>query len=323
MRKREILVIAVVVALGACLAAPCLISRREQSRRDVCEFRLMFLALGGLRCNELEGQFPGYENKQGVNFKGETVATGWAFRVMPYVGFETKGENQEFLQQAAAKSGIQQLGHYKQALADFGDSEDAAQQGDIPQFRFAALLCPADVAKHNKNVACSFVANCGMPDRSSTEFPADWAANGIFFDRFESEDSIEISVPDIAAGDGADQTLLFGENVDAGKWTDHKENLVGMLWAAGGKNAPKKISQPVYRINEKRGLGDGSYRFARPSSHHTGGANVAFASGRTQFLNEKMAPLVYAQLMAPDDLQAKYPGTEFSVDFESLSVSDP
>lgn len=321
MRKREIAVVVVILAVGACLAAPCLIYRREQSRRDVCEFRQMFLAQGALRCDDLEGELPGYQNRQGVNFKGETVATGWAFRIMPYVGFDSQAEEAEFLQKAAAKSGVRTLGEYKQALQPYGESEDAAQQGDVPRFRMPALLCPADMNKHDQLAACSFVANCGMPDAVAENFPADWPANGVFFNTFEVDDPPHVSIADILLGDGADNTILFAENVDAGRWTDTSENLVGVLWATGGADSPAYMKSPVYRVNENRGQGDGGYRFARPSSFHSGGALVSFASGRTQFMNEDINPLVYAQLMAPDDQQAKYPGTKTPAAFASLTNS--
>jgi prepilin-type processing-associated H-X9-DG protein len=40
--------------------------------------------------------------------------------------------------------------------------------------------------------------------------------------------------------------------------------------------------------------------FARPASHHSGGVNVVFADGHTQYLREDIDYLVYQRLITPN-----------------------
>lgn len=325
MRKREFIIIGVILLCGCCLLSPWLISRREQSRRDVCEYRLMFLAIGAQRCETSEGAFPAFKNLQAINYKDETVTTGWTFRVLPFVGYDTKDANAAMQNALAAKSGVQLLGDYAKALEPYGDSPDANRGGDVPSFSVPAMLCPADDTKLSKGAACSFVANTGMPDATGEEdadqtdaLPFDWQANGLFFNGYDDANAPQVTLEFVSSHDGAESTLLFAENVDAGKWTDTNENKVGFVWATGAEDSPAHMRQQVLRVNQQRGESDGSYRFARPSAFHVGGANVAFASGRTQFLDESIAPTVYAQMMAPDDANAKYAGSETPVDWSAM-----
>ena len=55
-----------------------------------------------------------------------------------------------------------------------------------------------------------------------------------------------------------------------------------------------------------------SYAYARPSSNHSGGVNVTYCDGHTQFLSDSIAYPVYAQLMTPQGANAVSPGTTSS-----------
>jgi prepilin-type processing-associated H-X9-DG protein len=53
--------------------------------------------------------------------------------------------------------------------------------------------------------------------------------------------------------------------------------------------------------------------YARPSSHHPGGANVVFCDAHVKFLNENIDYIVFAMLMTSNQSKARIPGTETSV----------
>jgi prepilin-type processing-associated H-X9-DG protein len=185
------------------------------------------------------------------------------------------------------------------------------------------LVCPADSPEKGKPTGAwlSYVANSGMPDVAGTEFPSDWPANGPFLDRFAAPLGAnvllaprDVSLAWIDERDGTGQTLMLSENLDAAKWTDTDEARVGFVWVANQVDGEPNPGNLLHRINAERGLGDGSIRFARPSSNHPGGVNVMYCDGRSEFLTETIDYLVLVRLMTPDDLDLKLAGTDKPVD---------
>ena len=90
-----------------------------------------------------------------------------------------------------------------------------------------------------------------------------------------------------------------------------QESECGFLWHT--------LEGKAYDINEKAGERTGrkgmlignrgydhkyDYRFARPSSFHSGGVNVVFADGHGAFLREDIPYWVYVQLMTPNGQKA-------------------
>ena len=140
----------------------------------------------------------------------------------------------------------------------------------------------------------------------------DWPANGVFLDRLDPHFRPS-SLAYLTAHDGAERTLLLSENTDAGLQTDANEARVGFVWVPHLVAGVPDPGDRVLRINVDRRHGDGSLRFARPASFHTGGVNVALASGATQFLTAHIDYLVFVQLMTPDDHGLKHPGTNHEV----------
>lgn len=53
--------------------------------------------------------------------------------------------------------------------------------------------------------------------------------------------------------------------------------------------------------------------WARPSSYHGAGVNVAFASGRVLFLRETVDPQVYIALMTPFDMKSDSPNSNYQL----------
>jgi hypothetical protein len=57
--------------------------------------------------------------------------------------------------------------------------------------------------------------------------------------------------------------------------------------------------------------GQAAASWARPSSYHSGGVNVAFGSGRVLFLRETIDYQVYIALMTPNEETSASPNREF------------
>jgi hypothetical protein len=104
----------------------------------------------------------------------------------------------------------------------------------------------------------------------------------------------------IMKGDGLATTLMIAENRDATQYVDRNETTNGFVFDPPTGAAFKAINGP--------GFG-GNYATARPSSHHPGGVNAAFAAGTVRFLHEDIDYLVYIALMTTKGSEAKEPGS--------------
>jgi len=183
----------------------------------------------------------------------------------------------------------------------------------------------------------------------SSTMPRDWADNGVFFDLYTGDprlnpgagknasfEMVAMSNAVIARGDGLQHTILMSENVDAGAWTDTTEAKIGMVWNATGtvnmNTNPPNLTPPDDNMRINRGIGmseleggavrttanqensssrsnSQSVTFARPSSYHPGGVNVAYCDGRVEFLGEQIDYHVYCMLMSSNGQRARLPGS--------------
>ena len=146
------------------------------------------------------------------------------------------------------------------------------------------------------------------------------AATGVFW---RKDDSHPLSLDEISQADGMSQTILLSENLQAGMWydTDTAKIAFGLpietkgnqvLFGAG--SFLESVAAPLntvftggslataspsdWRINADLKAKKGTR--PRLSSRHEGGVIVIFADGSSRFLNEKIDPHVYVQLMTPD-----------------------
>jgi prepilin-type processing-associated H-X9-DG protein len=143
----------------------------------------------------------------------------------------------------------------------------------------------------------------------------------------------------VMRGDGLQNTVLVSENVDAGNYTDQQEAKLGMVWSGTGTvntgSDPPNLnpSDDNMRINRGTGMSDlqgGSVQtssntatqnssssssspqasvFARPSSYHPGGVNMAFCDGRVTFVSQDIDYYVYCMLLSSNGARVRKPGT--------------
>ena len=156
-------------------------------------------------------------------------------------------------------------------------------------------------------------------------------------------------------GDGVQYTLLLSENVDAGSYLDTDERFVGMTWGAplavDTSSTPYSAMLPakLRRINENKGdqlseiadlaepggsgapplpLTTTSYEddddapyhyYARPSSPHPNGVNVAFCDGHALFISDRIDYYVYTLLMTPQGQEVRDPNTGRALQLDGYS----
>jgi prepilin-type processing-associated H-X9-DG protein len=108
---------------------------------------------------------------------------------------------------------------------------------------------------------------------------------------------------------------MLSENAAPHDWTDLSETRTTFLWWEHLEPFPE-ITDPSdpqasvfqrIKINGQLGQEPDPYgiEFARPSSYHPGGVNVAFAGGNVRFISEELTYHVYILLMTPNGRGAK------------------
>lgn len=282
--KTEMVVVVVIVLAAIALLIPFALQQRAASRATTCQDRLQRLALAVIEYDTQHGSLPGYRQSMGE------LTVGWVPPLLPLL--HAADQQTEALQ--------------AQALA-------ALQENKRGPARLPTLLCPAQ-SPGERTSPISFIANCGMPDNTKeSDLPPDWQTNGLFFDHLAEPEARRVmtNLNWLTRHDGAETTLLFSENIDAGAWSDSDEAKTGFVWAANMDAEGNPTSLPdVLRINQERGAGDGSLKFARPSSYHRGGVNVVMASGSSRLVNDQIDYLVWQRLMVADGANVKLAGQD-------------
>lgn len=322
--RREVVIVLFLGGMVLLILLPFLARERYRARRAQCELHQIRVAQALLHYEEDHGQFPGYKNIQAVDEKGRAVATGWVFPILPYLtavpaNVSYGRETVRYREGLVSKESKAEPKPYADAYRQYGPDATEGNRGRTPSIYIAELVCPSNRPKDKESHPnwCSYVVNSGMPDVEPTDnLPPDWPANGVFMDRFSQNGRAAdpVSLQFIEQHDGADVTLMLTENVDAGDWTDSKETLVGFVWVAEFVDGRPSRNGKLLGINQLTGKGDGSIRFARPSSYHAGGVNVAFCSGRTQFFSERSDYLAFARLMMSDETSIRRPGSDELID---------
>lgn len=235
----------------------------------------------------------------------------------------------------------------------------ASASGDYRRRYLEVVTCPSVHLKSRSVPFLNYAVNTGMPDLPSAlpevggaaGTPRDHQANGMLFDNYTESPLVK---PDAAARapmvitslrsirDPKDRTILIVENADAGlyatlapetleKTGTRNEAAWGCVWSPGPITMVdgKPVMSPgddvlAPNIGTGGSPGPSDIRYARPSSHHPGGFNVAFAGTNVQFINEQISYYIYAKLMASDDANAKLPGSDTPLDaaFRKYEVTD-
>jgi prepilin-type N-terminal cleavage/methylation domain-containing protein len=196
------------------------------------------------------------------------------------------------------------------------------------------VRCPSDEADTtDQQISCqiSYAANGGLPDnlqvvQSATHAPYgfDWPQNGALDNRLKGDhpDTLPIekllkvyytTLGDLTNGDGQSNTILYAENSDLEDWNyAPTEFHACIVWddLYDPSSPPRQflnknpldatgfaIEKPAQLLPLfSTGL-PAVIPYSRPYSGHPNGFVLAFADGRTAFVNEGMDYTVYMRLM--------------------------
>jgi hypothetical protein len=280
------LVVVAIIAMLVGLLVPATLRAREAARRGKCSNNQHEMGIAALAYDTTNGHLPGVVNGLGPVTAGTTWQLSWAVVLLPNLGRED------------AWAG------WKAAMT--GAATPPLYTGSVPQ-----LVCPSS---DPQSTVLSYVGNCGASDSNYHE-TVNAASTGVILDYYNVPSMPRVSASSIK--DGAAQTLMFSENLQAGNWmggtatvlptawgqsSNVLDYLVGMFWsiktATTSPSSASGINQCLAGpIAQATGYGSGTM----PSSNHPGVVLVTYCDGHQEALSQDIVYGVYASLMAPDD----------------------
>jgi prepilin-type processing-associated H-X9-DG protein len=281
---RDLFVAVAVIALLIMFVPRMMVDGVRTGRSNPCRNNLKNLALALIQYEVSKNQYPGYNN----DLDPSTIGTpnndrSWTFVILPYMdhrGLFDKLRNSQVPSQYDAQGNV------------------ASKNAAVPP-------------KLHVTGYTTYVVNTGQLDAPATALrPADFPENGVFHTGVRSTPDERLAVMSsqyVAAGDGLGTTLLMAENADARSWTDTAERWTGFTWHAadGQPGAPTAYPIDPLGLNVMSGQSKNRARqstaagYARPSSHHPDGVNVAFCDGHVRFISDQISYRVYQAMMTP------------------------
>lgn len=305
----EMLVVIVIISMLVALLVPAVIGARARARRVSCMNKMDQAGKAIAQYEAAKGYLPGYVNKIGTAKFASSVASSnnlsWAVVILEYMG-----------------------------RADLWKEWRTGSGGPPPVVEMPEYVCPSDTERRGKAGTLSFAANCGISDERTTDLPAyvglagsttyDQSAWGLFFDHdptggttapygLPGSKVVKIGIDEIA--DGATQTILLSENLDAGNWNSVRlstpptepvvdQAKVGIVWWSAESSLPWASVVPGEVMINSENPSMPPYK-ARPSSNHPGGVNAVFADGHSQFISDQVDYNVFRDQMISDQAAAR------------------
>ncbi len=304
----ELLVVIAIIGTLMGLLLPAVQSARESGRSNQCRANLTQLQKAMTSYEAANEDYPGYVNEVGLLTK--TTKASWGAMLLPY------------LEQQALWDKYAQGIHVVAPVEVFVCPSNPPLAEGLPGMSYLANA--------------GYIGNERVNEEDDCE-PMENPANGMFFDRVRAgapdirdltadcqdpqlDPVFKITFATIQSqGDGSTNTLMFAEGLSALYWTHvggdapDKKWHFGFCWEQPGEiqyaeqNSPDRPDigrDPQFRKPNgvREPLGGDTMRgktenSAFPSSHHPSGVNVAFVGGQVRLLNDRISPLVYAQLM--------------------------
>ncbi|HJT35769.1 MAG TPA: DUF1559 domain-containing protein [Pirellulales bacterium] len=267
----ELLVVISIIGMLMALLLPAVQQARESGRRNTCNSNMHNLALAVTGYAGAKGVFPGYcEPLQIVplgaganpNQTPPTYPVSW---VVPLLSYLERTDVYDIWRDQNQWSSATAL------AASTGNS------GMPPQIYMNILTCPSTPPSSTLNsTPCVYVANSGMVDYNNgqggtpTGLPADWQANGVFFNHFDSQSYnvaaagafnpaplcsqvpnfspiVNISLDFITVHDGSSLTLMLSENNNVPAITVGTSGVTatGLSQSTGSWGAPNTAATPI------------------------------------------------------------------------------
>jgi len=294
----EMLVVVAIIGMLAAMVLPAVQQAIESGRNAQCKANQHNVALAIKNYAESRNRYPGYVEKLNNKATDERWKKAtWVVMIAPYLGRN--------------------------------DVWETWKNSNLPATPFIELVvCPSNFPDTERTQQLSYVVNCGREDKEKDD---DKVENGLFMERYNGKKQVRPDIPD-----GVSQTMVLSENIQAKKWTVHEESVaakqeapdiykveqfIGAVWDGYDINRYYVESDEVSSVHEDWDFMDldSNYKYARPSSYHGGGVNMAMADASVHFVRDSIEKGVLAKLMTPNGRESDNKNNEQR---EPLSDSD-
>lgn len=326
----ELLVVIAIIGTLFGLLLPAIQRSRESSRRSTCLSNIRQLALAALEFEVRARRYPPVIDQLPVQQQDALATeryTTWAVILLGDMG------RQGIIDKYA-------LGHVP-----------------MPSYFIETYLCPSDGSKSRRGAVLSYVANAGWGTSAAHQRPSNGAflnrayqpkaavLEGHWKDgkdhTLSFSERVDIANYDIMGWNGFKAAAENGDQIDRDVVdSDNADRIWGpvFVWHRNPQKCSYinpvttcKCNNPDPSCAPEEGTGrymaknctlqcniEERSPNATPSSEHSGGVNVAFASGRARFLRETIDYDVYRALMTLNDKLSDSPLRDMMVDDASL-----
>jgi len=323
----ELLVVITIIGMLMALLLPAVQAAREAGRRAACQNNGKQLSLACLNFESARRRFPGYgEFLVMANANPDDYPTTDPYTTM------TNGTK------IVDVSWVVMLLPYTERNDLWERWRDPATtlkgQLHIP---LPFTICPSNPPEQTGTGSSwlAYVANCGIPDGTSTYDPQrsalavpDGPKTGVFFNRQRwaaATNNLKMSLDTMSGKDGSSNTIMLSENLQATEYVPTGADLhrraiseadVGMVWDGNcDPLAPAKSStvppvfslQPGANPDAPRTPYSPAYDstgiipiYARPSANHPGMVMVSFCDGSVRTISTQIDYPIFRHLMTPD-----------------------
>lgn len=275
----ELLVVISIIGMLMALLFPAINSARENGRQTTCRNNMRSVVTALHAYESKQNRYPSFMNISG------SATNPLMHELLP-----------EFERQDL----------YRSFNNGYGNDPTAA---GYPTAFLEFLQCPSNVRGTGGAVNC-FVYNAGtygvVNSEDTVELDGDPVGHfvstvtfplnvkerhlGMFYQVGAS------SAADLTGGDGAMNTLLVSENLNAGDWNLKTEAHIGFTWELPNTPSDPTLLHGINRRKTEAGFA--------PTSNHPLLVNVAFADSHVRTLTENLDYFVYVQLCTPNGAAA-------------------
>jgi prepilin-type N-terminal cleavage/methylation domain-containing protein/prepilin-type processing-associated H-X9-DG protein len=288
----ELLVVIAIIGMLMALLIPAVNAARESARANTCRNNMRNLATAIILYEGKNNRYPALFGNRYTRPNGSYTERPLIYAISPELG---------------------QANLFKRYGVNWSDGA----LDKVPDTHLDILVCPSDAQDPSQNPSpISFVFNAGKVNSAGVAEPISSTtkkAHGVFFPVGAMSSS------DVFNNDGLGTTLMLSENLDAGNWNvwytagtppvPPKGQEVEFVWWDIANGSSPNEQWPKHSINALPSAPfqiATDYNFARPSSNHGNGVNVAFCDSSVRFIEQSIDYLVYIQLMTTNSLQSVF-----------------
>lgn len=187
--------------------------------------------------------------------------------------------------------------------------------GTVPSTLYWDLMvCPSNPPLTTQGQWLSYVINCGLYNNNKN--PAD----GIAFNQLSNPPGPRTSGDSLISSRGDSYTMMFSENTlgivntaNNSGWVQSSAGnamqYTGFCWqSTNSPNAAMQVNGDKADTTPPNSQFSSALTdYARPSSNHPGGVNVAFCGGNMRFVRQDVQYFVYQTLMVTNPAKADFP----------------